>query len=673
VPARGGTRIDRKDGLNVDEVGEPWSDGPTGLGGARRQGFPVDPHRLQRALLGARFWLIGAGGLGLLLGLFYVKVLMGSAYETTVLLKHEGDVQIGDERQSAHALAPAAEALERQSVLEKIQEELGFEGSPTELANWIQYQIDFRAGTLRFTVSGETGEDAAEYARVVTKVFMAYHRDRQLRRIEAEIARTEKRIDAAEDEAEEARRLYNEFGDKHGISDLSSEQQSIVQSAAELRANSELAGLEIGVLEAQISSLEAELASTPKTSFVSGGGSPERAAYDRLRGELANARASLSPDHPRVQSLQQQVAYLRSQLRAGGGASSSGEGLVGQNATYQAVEGQLRTVKSNLAALRARQKGLSQMADRATHRLGGFSDIEVEAAALLAEVNVNEGLAARLHGVEALLEDALRDPPSGFVVLDPGAVPEYPVEDRMKIVIFLAFPIVSVLLVLLVVLHREFRGLRLETPAEVAFWGKGPVLASTPWPNDPQGLGELVASLDDFAPHAKGSLLLIGDSLGESRYAGQLADRMNHDWFLTNESAATPSSAEAAPSGRAPLQTPPPRGPYPIGDSGAHSVALALLPSAPATEAIRMADPVGHLQLEAWDGPLEGQSLRRAARLADRVLVLIRSGAVSVLRLNGIQRRIGRERGIGYIVVGLPDELHTLPDRAGDVAAFWKS
>ena len=34
-----------------------------------------------------------------------------------------------------------------------------------------------RTRTLRFTVSGETGEDAAEFARVVTNVFMAYHKE----------------------------------------------------------------------------------------------------------------------------------------------------------------------------------------------------------------------------------------------------------------------------------------------------------------------------------------------------------------------------------------------------------------------------------------------------------------------------------------------------------------
>jgi uncharacterized protein involved in exopolysaccharide biosynthesis len=624
-------------------------------------------------LLAGRFWLIGAGVVGVLIGFLCVKVWMSDSYETTVVLRYEGDLQIGDQRPSGYALEPAADALVRQSVLRKIRDELGFEDTLTELAEWIEYELDFRASALHFSVSGETGEDAAEYARVVTDVFMAYHKDRQSRRIEAELARTKKRIKAAEDEAAEARELYDEFRDEHGIADLSTEQQSMVESAAGLRANSELARPEIRALEAQVKSLEAYLASTPKTSFVSGGSSPERSTYNRLREELVSARATLSPEHPRVQALQHQVDQLRSQLRSGGSANSTGEGLVGVNTTYQVVEGQLREAKSNLAGLRERQKGLSERADKAQHRVEGFSDIEGEASALLAEVRVNESLVGQLRGTEALLEDALHDPPSGFVVLDPGAVPEFPVEDKMKIVVFVAIPILSIAIALLVVLRREFRGLKLETPVEVAFWGKGPVLAATSWPNDPQGLDELVAGLDDFVPHAKGRLLIVGGSSNESRITHELADQLNHDWFLTDEHAATPGIPESPPAERAPLQTPPPSGPYPVGDSGTHSVALARRPSAPPSEAIRLAGPAGQLRLEAWDGPFEGQALRRAARLADRVVILVRSGAMSALRLNGIQHRIGRERGVGYIVVGLPDELRALPDRAGDVAGFWRS
>ena len=637
-----------------------------------RPGLPADPYRLRRALLRDKRWLIGAGVAGLVIGFLWVKLMMPSPYETVVVLKYDGDLQVSGVSGSVHALGPSADALMRQSVLRKIRDESGFSGSLTALAGSIGYEVDARAQTMQIAVSGETGEDAAGFARLVTDVFMTYHKERQSRRFEEELRRTGKRIEAAEHQAEEARQLYNEFRERHGIADLSTEQYSMVSSAAELRAGSELAAAEIRAYEAQVRSLEAQLASTSKTSFVSEGSSPERATYNQLRQELASARATLSPDHPRVQALQQQVNHLRAQLRSGGG-SSSGGGLVGVNSTYQVVEGQLREAKSNLEAFRERQKGLSAMADKAQNRVEAFSGIEGEAAALLAEVQVNESLVGGLRGTEAALEDALRDPPSGFVVLDPGAVPEYPVENKMKLVVFGAIPTIIVGFALLVVLRREFAGLLLETPAEVAFWGNGPVLGATSWPDDLQSLDELVAGLDDFVPHARGSLLIIGGSPEESRLASELADRMNSDWFPTHEHVATPGAAESVPAWHAPLQTPPPSGPYPIGGSGGQSVALVRRPSASQSNAIRLASPGGELRLEAWDGPYESQSLRRAARIADRVVVLVRSCATSAPRLNGIHNRVGRQHGIGYVVVGLPDELLSLPDRVGNVAAFWRS
>jgi len=657
----------------VDELGEPWSVGPEGLSSPKRPGFPVDLHRVRRALWDGRLWLTGAAVAGVVIGFLSVKLVVGDFYETTVTLRHEGDMTLDDRRRSGIALGPAADALMHESVLRKIREELGAEATLTDLANWIDYRTDSRGGTMSFTVSGETGEDAAEYARVVTNVFMAYHKERQSRRLDAKITRTGKRIKAAEKEAEEARDLYNAFREAHGIADLSTEQQSMVTSAASLRADSELAVPEIRALEAQVRSLEAQLASTPKTSFIGGGISPERTAYNSLRQELASARATLSPAHPRVQALQQQVDQLRSHLRAGGNTSSGGDGLVGANTTYQVVEGQLRESKSNLAALRERQKGLSEMADKAQNRIEAFSDIEGEATALLAEVKVAEALAGGLRATEAALEDALHDPPSGFVVLDPGAVPEYPANNTMQIVLFLAISMLIVALALIVVLRREFRGLWVTTPAEVAFWGNGPVLGSTSWPNDLQGLAELIAGLDDLVPDAKGSLLIVGGSSNESRIANELANRLNDDWFPTDDRVAAPGAPKSPPAERGPLQTPPPSGPYPIGDSGTHSVALARLPSAPPTEAIRLARPDADVRLEAWNGPYEGQTLRRAARIADRIVVLVRSGAMSAIQLHGIQNRVGRERGIGYIVVGLSDELRGLPDRVGDVANFWRS
>ena len=220
----------------MDEAGEPWSDGSEGPSSPKRPGFPVDVHRVRRALWDGRSLLIGSAVAGVIIGFLYVKLLMGASYETTVTLRHEGDVTVEDPRRAPGlALGPAADALIRESVLREIREELGLDSTLAGLANWIDYETDFRSGTMSFTVSGETGEDAAEYARVVTDVFMAYHQERQSRRIEAKMARTGKRIEAAEEEAKEARDLYNTFRETHGIASSKSTSKSVALGSSHLR------------------------------------------------------------------------------------------------------------------------------------------------------------------------------------------------------------------------------------------------------------------------------------------------------------------------------------------------------------------------------------------------------------------------------------------------------
>jgi predicted nucleic acid-binding Zn-ribbon protein len=638
--------------------------------GAKRPGWPVDPYRMRRALWAGRFWLIGGAVAGLVLGLFWAKVVMGNAYRTTVVLKYEGGLHlVGYEFSTGHALEPAANALHRESVLRRIRDARGSRSNLVTLAAQIGYQFDLRAQTVQFSVYGKTPEDAADFAKLVTDVFLTYHQERNARRIEQELDHVSKRITAAEDQAEEARRRYNEFREANGISNLSSEQLSLVTSAAGLRSDSQLAESEIRALEARVASLESQLATIPKTSMVSSATSPERATYDSLRRELVSARASLSDDHPRVQALQQQVAQLEAQIRRGG----SGSGTFGRNTTYAAVSRELRSAKSQLTMLRERQKGLSDMAERAQRRVESLSGMEGEASALLAEVEVNGALVSRLRANEATLEDALEDPPSGFSVLDPGAVPELPVRNKMKPVVFAGFLIVFGFGALALVLWREFRGLRVLTPAEIAFWGSGPVLAATPWPSDPLGLDELVAGLDDLAPEARGTLLILGGTPADAPLAQDLARRMNEDWFVDGPTAAAPAAGTSVPREPSPLTTPPPSGPYPIGGSPRQSTAPAQPSTALALRPVQLVRREQRIRLEAWDGPFEGQALRRAARLADRVIILVRSNAMTALALNGIHRRIGREEGIGYVVLALPEELGSLPDRVGNVVDFWKT
>ena len=642
---------------------EPWSPGARSSGS--RPGWPVDPYRLKRALWRGGRFLIGATLLAAVVGFFLVKVMIGPTYQTTAVLRYEGDVTIaGLQPTTSYSLGPAADALGRQQLLSRIRDEIDFGGSLKGLATAIEYETNLRSQTLSITGSATSAQGASDFVGIIVEVFLEYHRERNARRVEQEIARIATRIEAAEEGVDDARKVFNEFREEHGIADLSAEQESLVESTANLRAKSQLAASEVRALEARVKSLEAQLASVPKTSSVSTGAEAEQATYDQLRQQLIRARASLSNDHPRVQALEQQVEQVRRQL----GTASGGPSVFGANATYLAIDADLRAARFQLSTLSERQKGLAEMAERSERRMESFSGLEGDLTALLSQVEVNEALLMQLRGTEAALEDAFEDPPSGFTVLDPGPVPEFPVPSQRKL-LFVMLVAISFLIALAVVLWREFRGLRVQTPAEIAFWGYGPVLGTTSWPTDPYGLGELVAALDDFAPDATGTLMLVGGTTSEAPLALGLARRMSADQ-LTGAPPQSVTPVADPISEPAPLETPPPSGPYPIGGSSSaaaapsRSAALALRP----VKLVRR-DPM--LDIQAWDGSLEGQALRRAARLADRVLVLVRADTMSALSIHHIRRRLGRDTGIGFLVLDLPEEYQGLPDRVGDVSRFW--
>ena len=85
------------------------------------------------------------------------------------------------------------------------------------------------------------------------------------------------------------------------------------------------------------------------------------------------------------------------------------------------------------------------------------------------------------------------------------------------------------------------------------------------------------------------------------------------------------------------------------------------------------ADPSGDLKgaALAWNGPLTGPVLRRAARLAHRVMVVVSSGS-SVIDLVRVKTRLGRERGVGYVLVNVDDAYVEAEERVGPVEEFWR-
>ena len=73
----------------------------------------------------------------------------------------------------------------------------------------------------------------------------------------------------------------------------------------------------------------------------------------------------------------------------------------------------------------------------------------------------------------------------------------------------------------------------------------------------------------------------------------------------------------------------------------------------------------------AWNGPLSGPVLRRAARLAHRVVVVVSSGA-SAIDLTRVQARLGREDAVGYVLINSEDRYAEHHDRVGPVDQFWQ-
>lgn len=91
--------------------------------------------------------------------------------------------------------------------------------------------------------------------------------------------------------------------------------------------------------------------------------------------------------------------------------------------------------------------------------------------------------------------------------------------------------------------------------------------------------------------------------------------------------------------------------------------------SEPPTSTARQ-DDVSGVAL-AWNGPLSGPVLRRAARLAHRVIVVVSSGS-SVVDLARVKTRLGRTSGVGFVLVNVQDAYVDVEDRVGPVVEFWQ-
>ena len=623
----------------------------TAEAGDRRPGTPIDAHRMRRVLRRARFWLLAAALLGTAGGGALALFVVPRDWVAVASLVYEGVPEVaGIPTPGDTDLPTMVDSVKLPANMRAVRERLSEDAPIDELGQKIEVSVEANSNVMNITARDGAAEDAAALANAAVAVFLEHRVEVERVRLQEHLDVLEEDIRLARDAHAQARTRYDAFREEHGISDFTAEQEHAIEAAAALRAEADMARADAQSEDARLRELSVALRQQSRTVVTEVQTSPEELELARVRGELAQAQASLSPDHPRVRALEQRVATAAQRVAAGG-ARTVADRTVSTSPGFEALQGSVQGTAAAREAARQREQTLEERLNAARERLSALSVIEGEASTLLAAVTVAEEHSNALGVRQRALEDALRSPSSGFRVVSEAMPPEQPAEGKARWAMVVALPLLLVLLVLGVFGSKELRGLKIVTPREVGYWANGPVLGATAWPRTSHDLYELASELDDHFPDALGSTLVVGATDHEAKYARQLADWLKDDWQPT---VTVGKPAESTPS------TPPaPR------RSGA---ALAVREPAGA-----LAAPAT-IEIAPYSGEEHaGPRLRRAVRLADRVIVVVESGRHSAIDLNKLRARLGRvDMRVGFIVVNLPDELRELPDRAGDVERFWR-
>ncbi|MEM8606668.1 MAG: hypothetical protein AAGF92_06160 [Myxococcota bacterium] len=846
-------------GTALDDALYDLEDEPSAPSG-RRPGLPLEPRRIFRILAAERSILLraflGVAALALVASFFVPKT-----YRSGATLLYEGSPVL-DDAGSEGDPRPFVQSTMSSTQLGKVRERLAWPVSLNALRTRLEIGIEDR-NAMRVSGSGATPEEAQALTQTVIDVFLERQLVYNAKRLETLKLETERAIARAVERRREAAGRYEAFREQSGKTHLLDDQDRLLARLAELRTSADQAAVEVAANEARIAELEKARRELPRQVVASATvGKSVDAPLATARAELASARATLSSEHPRVQALKERVRSLEKQRR--GAPTERGDQTMISNPARDAVEQDLATTRAALAAAQERETALRVLIDSVKAEADALAPAEGEARDLATGLKVADARLEDLRERATDIQDALVAPSTGFRILSPPPLPEEATRSGKTITILWALPILVTLLLALTLIVRELRSLVLESPRELAWWGQGPVLGTSPWPRDEHALETFVDELEDYGVHGAGRTLVVPASEAEREIAVAFAMRLSEAPWLaaaildveersasmpaapiitppsggdaplippnpeapprrlsSGNLSASPSSASPRPPTKRPparptiqgfappdptseppdetprddtadgpadkwSSAPPPTASTPLppklggksvssrpprkktilglpavkggrltpaaasGESAAprsvRGVARATVrmvvqasQSEPASNESKDADrneqeeafllkrpvtvsggntsppgppdspadaPASHAVMRAamkllgetdedtqtlrrssppsagqatggpsgvalgWNGPLSGPVLRRAARLAHRVLVVVSSG-MNVLELRRVTTRLGREEGVGYVLVNLPDAYLDLPDRVGDVETFW--
>ncbi len=696
-----------------------------------RPGKPVEPRRLLWTLARGRWVLLTALTSGLLCGVVAAKFLVRHTYEASAAVRYEGVPALDGSPQTdtRRELPSKVQSLRSEAVIETVATRLGIHASHDAVHHMFTNVQDTESGIVTVTAHGDAPEQAANLANTLLTVFIDAEVERRRADVRDVLRQLDERMLIARGELERAQNAYNDFRRLHDIAaDVPTELELHRAQYLDARKRREDKETQIGALQSRLRLQQDRASRAPRLSPEAASAT---AALREARRQLQQINGRLSEDHPRVQALQQQIAGLQEQIRSG----TTEPGANGENPAPVPSTNPVAEATANLEAAQHELEVLRQQEAEAQARVVGFSAVEGEGAILQGNVQSKQAVVGQILERRATLESMSQRPDAGFRWVSQATPPESAIPSKKKYYTAFGTPIVFLALAFAFLLAREFRRFRLYTADEVGFWANGPVIGATSWPRDPRAAADLPADLDDFVPEATGTLLIVPLGDQERAIASELARQLAID---TTKQISTPQWGARLPSDppRARLPSSRPareRGAtMPSGGVGAQSLSAQthsahnahnapsnppqdfnpftasptlLLAHATATdEDMRpsfahapgnnllapptLVHPNGYGMLQptpvegerarlsttAWEGPNEGPPLRRAARLADRVLIVVSAGDVGPADVRSVRDRLGRrDAGVGYVVVNVPDEFRELPDRAGDVMAFWQA
>ncbi len=587
-------------------------------------------------------WIPLALLVGAVVGVAVAKLVVKRNYTATTVLLWEPTLDGGGA--SERNLATRVKSVQLSANLVEVRRRLGLRDPIKLLEARTEVRAEPNSHLVTVSASASEAGPAAALADTLVEVFLEHELRIAQARAQEGLQKLEADLDVARTKLANARETYDAFRTEHGIADLAAETQIAIQHVAELRSNADVARADAEALQARAARLDAE-AKRQSAHQVQGSSQadPVRAQLAASRAELVSLRSRLAADHPTVIALEAQVQALQAQVDSGDRTTTTTAVTIGLNAQLEALKATMTQSAADREAAVQRQEVYRRFAAEAELRLQKLSSVEGQASTLLANIKLFEDRVGRLEAEVVAAGDSARTIRPEFRALTPAMVPEEAESARKKVA--MVSPLLAALLALLALVGRELRGLRVKTATEAAYWVKGPVVASTTWPAQPDMLTSLVDELTDHAPMSVGTTLVLGATDAEAPLAREVAY-----WLSTMRG---PDKALLGDGSSAPQAT-------------SESRALATTPSQrPAAETS------ARLAAHTWEGEPDGQAMRRAARLASRVLVVLRSGSVSMFELAQIHARLGRDTGIGVLLVGLDSELIRLRDRVGDIEGFW--